>query len=112
MRVQLADVEDLSGLHWRDVALFRFDGERYPRRRPARARSRRARHAPGTRAPRRRGPPLSYRVAPRVSLATDAVLLAGQPEQVRCAALQQGWSSSRISGDLHVPDASNQASQL
>ncbi|MCB1020820.1 MAG: DUF3488 domain-containing protein [Bryobacterales bacterium] len=106
MRVQPLDSEDLSGLHWRGVALFRFDGERWSAPQ-AGARVLEA-GAQGMHLGHERrvdeGRRLRYRVALE-PLATDAIFLAGQPEQVR------GRFTKVIitdSGDLHVPDSSNQ----
>ena len=106
MRVQPLDGSQLAGLHWRGVALYRFDGKRWSAPRPkadilnARGQGMHLGHERRVDEGRR----LHYRVWLE-PLATDAMFFAGQPEQV------QGRFQKLIltdTGDLHVPDAGNQ----
>jgi transglutaminase-like putative cysteine protease len=103
MRVEPMEGESLAGLHWRGVALYRFDGERWSAPRPgARVLTSRG-HGMHLGHERRvdEGRRLRYRVALE-PLATDALFFAGQPELV------QGRFSRLVyteTDDLHVPDA-------
>ncbi len=106
MRVEPLDGSQLGGLRWRGVALYEFDGARWSAPRPnARVLSA---HGRGLQLGHQRrmneGRRLRYRVALE-PLPTDALFLAGKPEQVRGRFARLLYTET---GNLHFPDSANQ----
>ena len=106
MHVEPLDSAELAGLHWRGVALYKFDGERWSAPMPT-ARVLSSEGQAMSLGHERRideGRRLHYRVTLE-PMATDALFFAGQPEEV------QGRFKKLVyveTGDLHVPDGPNQ----
>jgi len=106
MRVEPLDGANLAGLHWRGVALYYFEGRRWSAPQPG-ARVLTSQGQGLHLGHERRvdeGRRLRYRVTLE-PLATDALFLAGQPEQVQGRFKRLVFTET---GDLHVPDAPSQ----